>query len=124
MTGRTVETAGGIAPLAQMPGYRMSVRPADGIAPFAPVLLAPPHAPRPVAPPEVRHVGALSRRQRIVFWALTALWLVVVAKFWLWWLQPEHRGALGLFVLASLPMAYLTTGLPSFYWFFVGRMRR
>jgi cellulose synthase/poly-beta-1,6-N-acetylglucosamine synthase-like glycosyltransferase len=116
----------------------MSVRPPGGFRPLAGVARSRAHVPapanalrrRPVAPPrpltprKVRHVAVLSRRQRVVFWALTALWLVVVAQFWLWWLRPEHRGALGLFVVASIPMAYLTTGLPSFYWFFVGRMRR
>jgi cellulose synthase (UDP-forming) len=102
----------------------MSVRSPDGFTPSAPVVLDPPRGLRPAGPRKVRHVAALSRRQRVVFWALTALWLVVVAKFWLWWLRPAHHGALVLFVLASVPMAYLTTGLPSFYWFFVGRMRR
>jgi cellulose synthase (UDP-forming) len=78
----------------------------------------------PRRPRQVRHVGVFTRRQRVVYWALTALWLVVAVRFWTWWLEPAHRGSLALFVLASVPMAYLTTGLPTFYWFFVGRMRR
>ena len=72
----------------------------------------------------VRSERALTRGQRIVFWALSLLWLAVVVRFWAWWLEPSHRGALGLFLAASIPLAYLTTILPSFYWFFVGRMRR
>ena len=68
--------------------------------------------------------SALSRRERVVYWALTLLWVVVVARFWTWWLRPEHFGALGLYLATTVPMAYLTTVLPSFYWFFVGRMRR
>jgi cellulose synthase (UDP-forming) len=72
----------------------------------------------------VRSERALTRGQRIVFWALSLLWLAVVGRFWAWWLEPSHRGALGLFLAASIPLAYLTTILPSFYWFFVGRMRR
>jgi cellulose synthase (UDP-forming) len=75
-------------------------------------------------PRQVRHEPVFTRRQRVVYWALTALWLVVVVQFWRWWLAPEHQGSLVLFALASVPMAYLTTGLPTFYWFFVGRMRR
>jgi cellulose synthase (UDP-forming) len=67
---------------------------------------------------------ALSRRQRVAFWALTIVWAVVVARFWMWWLEPAHRGSLGLFIAASVPLLYLSTILPSFYWFFVGRMRR
>ncbi len=72
----------------------------------------------------MRDEAALSRGQRVIYWALTALWAVVVLQFWRWWLAPEHHGALGLYVATSLPLAYLTTVLPSFYWFFVGRMRR
>ena len=78
----------------------------------------------PRRPRQVRHEPVFTRRQRVMYWALTALWLVLVVQFWRWWLAPEHQGSLVLFVLASVPMAYLTTGLPSFYWFFVGRMRR
>ena len=77
------------------------------------------------APPRsVRSGPALSRRQRAVYWALTLLWVVVAVRFWTWWLRPEHQGALGLYLAATIPLAYLTTILPSFYWFFVGRMRR
>jgi cellulose synthase (UDP-forming) len=60
----------------------------------------------------------------VVYWALALLWVVVVARFWTWWLRPEHIGALGLYLAATVPLAYLTTVLPTFYWFFVGRMRR
>jgi cellulose synthase (UDP-forming) len=72
----------------------------------------------------VRRRPVLSRGQRAAYWAFVVLWAVVVARFWVWWLQPEHRGALGLYLSASIPLAYLTTMLPSFYWFFVGRMRQ
>jgi cellulose synthase (UDP-forming) len=77
-----------------------------------------------VAPRTVSSLSALSRGERAVYWALTLLWLVVGVRFWMWWLRPEHRGALGLYLAATVPLAYLTTVLPSFYWFFVGRMRR
>jgi cellulose synthase (UDP-forming) len=66
----------------------------------------------------------LSRAQRIQHAALGALWLVVVVSFWRWWLAPAHRGALGLYVPASIALAYLTTVLPSLFWLFVARMRR
>jgi cellulose synthase (UDP-forming) len=83
-----------------------------------------PSRPRFVPPRTVRHERALSRGQRVAYWALALLWAVVVVRFWMWWLAPEHRGDLVLFLVASVPLAYLTTILPSFYWFFVGRMRR
>jgi len=76
---------------------------------------------RTVSPRTVSSLPALSRGERAVYWALTLLWVVVVARFWTWWLRPEHHGALGLYLAATVPLAYLTTVLPSFYWFFVGR---
>ncbi len=79
---------------------------------------------RTFPPRTVTSRSALSRRERVVYWALTLLWVAVVARFWTWWLRPEHIGALGLYLAATIPLAYLTTVLPSFYWFFVGRMRR
>lgn len=66
----------------------------------------------------------LSGMDRLAYWALTALWLAVVARFWWWWLQPEHRGSSGLYIVASICFAYLSTVLPCFYWYFVHRMRR
>jgi cellulose synthase/poly-beta-1,6-N-acetylglucosamine synthase-like glycosyltransferase len=89
-----------------------------------PDTVAPSRRRRGVPPRTVRHERALSGGQRVAYWALTLLWAVVAVRFWMWWLTPEHRGAIGLYVAASIPLAYLTTLLPSFYWFFVGRMRR
>jgi cellulose synthase (UDP-forming) len=115
-----VRPPGGLTPPKAVDGARSRAH----VAPATALPRRPVAPPRPPTPRKVRHRAVFSRRQRVAYWALTALWLVVVAQFWLWWLRPEHHGALGLFVLASIPMAYLTTGLPSFYWFFVGRMRR
>jgi cellulose synthase (UDP-forming) len=74
--------------------------------------------------PSVRDVPVLSRAQRAQHAALGALWLGVLASFWMWWLAPGRRGALGLYVPATVAMAYLTTLLPSLFWLFVARMRR
>jgi cellulose synthase (UDP-forming) len=71
-----------------------------------------------------RDESVLSRGQRIQYLALAALWLFVLVRFWTWWLSPAHRGALGLYVPATVALAYLTTVLPSLYWMFVGQMRR
>src|SRR5918995_5199037 len=86
--------------------------------------IAPARAPREFPSRTVRSLSALSSDQRAVYWAVTLLWLVVLVRFWTWWLRPEHQGALGLYLAATVPLAYLTTVLPSFYWFFVARMRR
>jgi cellulose synthase (UDP-forming) len=72
----------------------------------------------------VRDERVLSGVQRAQHLALGALWLFVVVSFWRWWLVPAHHGAPGLYVPATVALAYLTTVLPSLFWLFVGRMRR
>ncbi|HSD80276.1 MAG TPA: glycosyltransferase family 2 protein, partial [Solirubrobacteraceae bacterium] len=76
--------------------------------------------PAPVAP----SVPVLSTGRRIVYVLLGALWALVVVRFWVYWAQPEHRGAPALYLPATVALAYLLTGLPTYFWFFVGRMRR
>ncbi|HSD75824.1 MAG TPA: hypothetical protein VLA98_00405, partial [Solirubrobacteraceae bacterium] len=66
----------------------------------------------------------LSTGRRSVYVLLGALWALVVVRFWVYWAQPEHRGAPALYLPATVALAYLLTGLPTYFWFFVGRMRR
>jgi cellulose synthase (UDP-forming) len=61
------------------------------------------------------------RRQHIAF---CVLWLAVNVYFWTWWLRPSHMGNPVLFGIVSFSTFYLITVLPSFYIFFLGRMRR
>jgi cellulose synthase (UDP-forming) len=72
----------------------------------------------------VRSEPALSARRRVVHALLGALWLVVLVRFCAYWARGEHRGDPALFIPATLAMAYLVAGLPTFFWFYVGRMRR
>ncbi len=71
-----------------------------------------------------RGVPGMTTGRRVVYFLLLALWVVVTVRFWVFWLDPEHRGALVLWIPATITFAYLLTGLPTFYWFYVGRMRR
>ena len=71
-----------------------------------------------------RGVPALTTGRRVVYVLLLGLWVVVNVRFWLFWFEPGHRGALVLWVPATITFGYLLTGLPTFYWFYVGRMRR
>jgi cellulose synthase (UDP-forming) len=77
------------------------------------------------APPSAgaREPG-LTTGRRIVYFLLLGLWVVVNVRFWVFWLEPDHRGALVLWLPATITFAYLLTGLPTFYWFYVGRMSR
>lgn len=66
----------------------------------------------------------LSPGRRIGHAGIGLLWLAVNVRFWTFWLTPGHRGALLLYVPTTLALVYVTTVLPSLYWFYVGRMRR
>jgi cellulose synthase (UDP-forming) len=78
----------------------------------------------PTAVRTVRDERVLSGAQRAEHAAMGVLWVFVLVSFWSWWLAPARRGALGLYVPATVALAYLTTVLPSLFWLFVGRMRR
>jgi cellulose synthase (UDP-forming) len=54
--------------------------------------------------------------------ALTVLWIAATLSFWVWWL-PGHAVSTPMFVIAALATAYVSTILPSFYWYFVGRAK-
>ncbi len=71
-----------------------------------------------------RGESALSTGRRTVYVLLVALWVIVTVRFWIFWLRPDHRGAVVLWIPATLAFAYLLTALPTFYWFYVGWMRR
>jgi cellulose synthase (UDP-forming) len=69
-------------------------------------------------------VPTMTTGRRIVYLLLAGLWIVVSIRFWVFWDDPKHRGALALWIPATIALAYLLTILPTFYWFYVGRMRR
>lgn len=76
--------------------------------------------------PDLRHtsVSALSRTQKATHLALGLLWAAVTASFWLWWLGHSGRSTPWLYWAQTVTLFYQTTLLPSFYWFFVRKMRR
>jgi cellulose synthase (UDP-forming) len=64
-----------------------------------------------------------TRAQRINHVLVLLLWIVVVVRFWVFWFEPDHRGALFLWIPATLAFAYMLTVLPTFFWIYVGRIR-
>jgi cellulose synthase/poly-beta-1,6-N-acetylglucosamine synthase-like glycosyltransferase len=66
----------------------------------------------------------MSLGQRMQYAVLTGMWLVCSGYFWAWWLLPGHAGNLALFAPLSVALFYSVTVLPSFYLFYLGRMRR
>lgn len=101
-------------------------RPAPPLPPRRRVLpqrpgLAPQRYDRPTGVP-ARAVPVLVGHSRMQYRALTVLWIAATASFWLWWI-PGHAVSTPLFVIGAVAMAYVSTILPSFYWYFVGRAK-
>src|SRR5262245_41745338 len=80
----------------------------------------------PPRPPEWRHqtTRVMTDRQRRQFIVLAALWGICSLWFWQWWLRPGHAGNALLFGVVSAALFYSVTVLPSFFMFYLGRMRR
>lgn len=67
---------------------------------------------------------AMNRPQRVQYTVLASLWLAAASYFWAWWVLPAHVGNPVLFWVLSVAWFYIVTVLPSFYLFYLGRMRR
>jgi hypothetical protein len=74
-----------------------------------------------VAPPR-GGVRVVVGRDRLKWWLIAAMWVAVNASFWFWWLQSAATPA--LFWPQTVALAYLTTALPTFFFYFVYWMRR
>jgi cellulose synthase (UDP-forming) len=75
---------------------------------------------------EFRHqkVSALTRTDRVRFWAVALVWLVVNVSFWTWWLAQAEHGTPWLYWAETLALFYQTTLLPTVFWRFVSKMKR
>jgi cellulose synthase (UDP-forming) len=75
---------------------------------------------------EFRHASqsVLSRSQKATHFALALLWATITLSFWLWWLGHSAHSTSWLYWMQTVFLLYQTTVLPSFYWFFVRKMRR
>lgn len=71
----------------------------------------------------VRLTRVVTGAQRKWYLLFAAVWLVVNANYWAWWLSLAHTGNLILFIVVSMAIFYIFTFLPSAYLFFLGRMR-
>jgi cellulose synthase (UDP-forming) len=69
-------------------------------------------------------VSALTRSDRVRFWAIALLWAVVNVTFWGWWLRQIPDSTAWLYWAETLALFYQTTLLPTVFWRFVSRMKR
>ena len=61
---------------------------------------------------------------RVAWWLIAVVWVGVTSSFWTWWLQQASGGTPWLFWPQTVALLYYTTLLPSFFLYFVYRMRR
>ena len=52
-------------------------------------------------------VPLMSGRQKLLFYAGTAVWMVSLVYFWAWWLQPAHNIGSVRYVILSLLLAWI-----------------
>ena len=71
----------------------------------------------------IRNKSVLKSRQVPTYAAFIAVWVLVNLFFWSWWFNETHMGNRVLFIIMSLALLYESTILPTFYIFFLGRMR-
>ncbi len=62
--------------------------------------------------------------RRLELWMLSITWVAALAGFWAWWFTQALHGPPLMLALGTIPLAYVSTVLPSFYWFFVHRAKR
>ena len=62
--------------------------------------------------------------ERFTWWLIAAAWMGVTASFWVWWLRHTAGGTPWLFWPLTLALLYQTTALPTFFFYYVYRMRR
>ncbi len=69
-------------------------------------------------------ISVFTIAQRVQYAFLVCLFGASAAHFWVWWLQPAHRGNPALYWLMTGSVFYLSTILPGMYTFFLGWMRK
>jgi cellulose synthase (UDP-forming) len=83
--------------------------------------------------PQTRTQGTLYRVQSkravtgsalLVWWLIAFAWLGVTASFWYWWLRHASARTPWLFWPQTISLLYQTTALPTFFFFYVFKMRR
>lgn len=78
---------------------------------------------RPLIDSPIESVEVMTRKDKVVYWIWINVWIGVNILLWVWWLQREHITSPIFFLVTTLVLLYETTLLPTFYLFFLGKMR-
>jgi cellulose synthase (UDP-forming) len=71
----------------------------------------------------VRSERVVTGWMRVVWWLIFLAWAGVVVSFWQWWLR-HASGRPWLVWPQTVSLLYLTTALPTFFFYYVHKMRR
>jgi cellulose synthase (UDP-forming) len=63
-------------------------------------------------------------RDRASWWLIALGWTGVTASFWFWWLHQAGHGTPWLYWPQTIAQLYLTTALPTFFFYYIYKMRR
>ncbi|MGH3143615.1 MAG: glycosyltransferase family 2 protein, partial [Gaiellales bacterium] len=63
-------------------------------------------------------------RDRASWWLIALGWTGVTASFWTWWLHQAGHGTPWLYWPQTIAQLYLTTALPTFFFYYIYKMRR
>ena len=66
----------------------------------------------------------VSGASRAVWWLVALAWTAVTVAFWRWWLSRAGSGTPWLFWPQTFSLLYQTTALPTFFFYYVYKMRR
>jgi len=72
----------------------------------------------------IKHIDPRSNKDRFIYLILICVWITLNWFLWSWWFKIEHVGNITLFTFMSLALLYDVGILPSFYLFFLGRMKK
>lgn len=73
---------------------------------------------------QVTSESRLSPRQQVLLRVFTAVWFIVQLLVWSWWLQPGRVGEPAFYLLVTVALGYLCTGVPGAYLLLTMRMRQ
>lgn len=79
---------------------------------------------KPSTDSPIESVEVMTRKEKFVYWVWAGIWAVVNVLLWSWWLKREHITSPILFGVTTIVLLYETSLLPTFYLFFLGKMRR
>jgi cellulose synthase (UDP-forming) len=68
-------------------------------------------------------VRVMSRRDRLIYYTLSSIWVILNINFWQWWLRQDHVVTAFGMVFSSILLMW-SVAMPGWFIFFAGRMKK